>query len=184
MADVERDATLARILVVELAAHVGIGHALERGGGLHARLATTDRGHGGKPSVGVALELDLKAFGAKRAQKPRAAGGCQEPCEIKHPNAVKRERPSARRRLTGVRHRGLRVDRRRAARNLAIHRGGVFVEAWRAPSRRPAGGRANPLRRGIAERLAKFGMLQIDDTATLDPMRVEGVLVWFAQRRP
>ena len=184
MADVERDAALAGVLVVELAAHVGIGHALERGGGLHARLATADRRHGGEPRVGMALELDLEAFGAKRAQKPRPAGGCQEPREIEHANAVKRERLSARRRLAGVRHRGLRVDRWRAARYRAVDRGGVLVEAWRAPPRRPAGGRADPLRRRIAERLAELGMLDIGDAAALDPVGVERVLVRLAQRRP
>src|SRR5262249_49814040 len=143
MADIERDAALAGILVVELAAHVWIGHALERGGGLRARLAAADRRHGGEPGVGMALELDFEAFGAERAEKPRAAGRRQEPREIEHANAIERERHSASGCLAGLRNRGLRVDRRRAARHRAIERGGVLVEAWRAPPRRPAGGRAN-----------------------------------------
>src|SRR5262249_10629179 len=184
MADVERDATLAGVLVVELAAHVGIGHALERGGGLHARLAAADRRHGGKPRVGMALELDFEAFGPERAQEPRAAGRRQEPREIEHANAIKRERLAARRHFAGLGHCGLRVDRRRAARYRPIDRGGVLVEAWGAPPRRPAGGGANPLRRRIAERLAELGMLHIADAAPLGPVGVEWVLVWLGQRGP
>src|SRR5262249_38179752 len=151
MADVERNAALAGILVVELAAHVGIDHALERGSGLHARLAAADRRHGSEPRVGMALEFDFEAFGTERAQEPRAAGRRQEPREIEHANAIERERFSARGRFPGLRPRGLRVDRWRTAGYWVIDCGGVLVEAWRAPPRNPAGGRANPLRRRIAE---------------------------------
>src|SRR5215813_10097326 len=173
MADVERDATLAGILVVELAAHVGIGHALKRGGCLHARLAPADRRHGGEPRVGMALELNLEAFGAERAQEARAARRGQEPREIEHANAIERERLSSSRHSTGLRRHGLWVDHWRAARHRTIERGGILVEAWRAPARRPAGGGANPLGRRIAQRLAKFGMFHITYATPLDPVGVE-----------
>jgi hypothetical protein len=53
MADIERDATLAGILVIELAAQIGIAHTGQRTGRNIARLAAPDRRHRRQPRVGI-----------------------------------------------------------------------------------------------------------------------------------
>src|SRR5580704_15377542 len=73
---------LAGILVVELAAHVGIAHAGQRTGRRIARDAAADRRHCRQPRVGIVLPLDLEALRAHCGEKPRAAGGRKKPGEI------------------------------------------------------------------------------------------------------
>ena len=69
MADVQRDAAFAGILVVELAAHVGVAHAGQRPGRGVARGAAADRRHRREAGVGIVLPFDLEALGAHRGQK-------------------------------------------------------------------------------------------------------------------
>src|SRR5881397_1837600 len=97
MPDVQRDPALARVLVVELSAHVGIGHAPERRGGAIARGASADRRHRGHARVRMALQLYLDALGAERGEESRAARGGQEPREIENADSVQREWLAARR---------------------------------------------------------------------------------------
>ena len=66
MTHVQRDAALARIFVVELSAHVHIGHAGQRRGCFIARFAPTDRRHRGETRIGMAFQFNLDAFCAER----------------------------------------------------------------------------------------------------------------------
>src|SRR5580704_2922289 len=74
MPDIQGNAALAGILVVELAAHVGIAHAGQWTGRRVARGAAADRRHRRQPRVGIVLPLDLEALRAHCGEKPRAAG--------------------------------------------------------------------------------------------------------------
>ena len=182
--DVERDAALAGILVVELPAHVRIGDALQRRRGLIARSAASERRHRGEPRIRVALELHLDALGAECAQEPRAAGRGEEPREVEDADPVQRERLAVRRERLVDRRTRIGIDHREVARPLEGHGRGVLVQQRRAPPDRPGRARRDPLARGVAERAADFRVLDVGATAARDPVRILGVFVGLPERRP
>src|SRR3979411_2114665 len=98
MPHVERDAALAGIFVVELPAHVEIGHAGQRRSRLVARLASADRRHRGETRSRVALQFDLDAFGPEPTHEPRATRRSEEPRKIHDAYAIQRKRLAAARR--------------------------------------------------------------------------------------
>ena len=73
MADVQRNAALAGILVVELSAHVVVLDPRQRTSRGIARRASADRRHRRQPRVGIVLPLHLETFRAHRGEEPRAA---------------------------------------------------------------------------------------------------------------
>src|SRR5437588_6834091 len=103
MPDVQRDPALARVLVVELTAHVGIGHAGQRTGRRVTRRAAADGRHRGHARVRVALELDLDALGAEGGEEPRTAGRGEKPREVEDADPLQRERLGARRERLALR---------------------------------------------------------------------------------
>ncbi len=107
MTDIEREAALAGVLVVELAAHVGILDAGQRRRRAHARFASADRRHRRKPRIGILLPFDFQAFGTERREKARAAGRSEKPGKIENADVLKRERLAAR----GQLRRGRRLAR-------------------------------------------------------------------------
>src|SRR5215472_15639402 len=127
MPDVERDAALARIFVVELPAHVGIGHAAQRRRGALARLAAADGRHRGKPRVRMALELDFKTLRTEGAEEPRAAGRGEKPGEVEDADAVERKRLAAPRLFSRPRRVRVRIDRRRAALRKRVDVAGILI---------------------------------------------------------
>ena len=80
--NVERNAALAGILVVVLAAHIQIGDPGKRRRRRLARLPAADWRHCGEARVGIFLPFDLDAFGAQRRREPRAAGGGKKPGKV------------------------------------------------------------------------------------------------------
>ena len=84
----------------------------------------------------------------------------------------------ARRPRVGGDHR--QVARRAAASTVF----GVLVQQRRAAADRPRRARREPLARGVAERAAELGMLDVGAAPAREPVRVHRVLVRLAQRRP
>ena len=182
--DVQRDAALAGILVVELAAHVGVAHAGQRAGRRIARRAAADRRHRRQPRVGIVLPFDLEALRTHRGEKPRAAGGGKKPREIEDLDSLQREGLV----VQGGEARGLDAARlrrhARAADAFAEHRRGIFAEQWRAAADLPAGLVAEPFAGRIAEAAAQLRVLDIGEGVAGEPMLVERILVRLAQWRP
>ena len=111
MADVQRNAALAGVLVVELPAHVEVFHPRQRPGRRIARRASADRRHRGEPRVRIVLPLDLVTFRPHRREKPRPARRRQEPREIQDLHALQRKRLAVQRRLVTCRSYGFRLRR-------------------------------------------------------------------------
>jgi hypothetical protein len=80
--NVERNAALAGVLVVVLAAHIRIGDPGKRRRRQLARLPAADRRHCGEARVRIFFPFDLDAFGAQRRREARAAGGGQKPGKV------------------------------------------------------------------------------------------------------
>ncbi len=184
MAHVQRYAALARILVVELAAHIRVRDPLEGRRRLLPGFAAADRRHRGHAGVGMALQLHLEAFRPKGAHEAGAAGGGQKPGEVENADAVEGEGLAALRGLSRPRRVSVRRDLGRRIGERRLHARRVFVQQRSAAPRYPAGRGGDPFARRIAERLIVFRMLDIADAPARDPVRVEGVLVRLAQRRP
>ena len=83
-----------------------------------------------------------------------------------------------------------RLDTRRARnhRRGTLRRGGhglgILIEQRRAPADRPGGGSAEPFARGVAEGASQFGVFDVRTAVAGQPVRIEGILVRLAQRRP
>ena len=184
MPDVQRDPSLARILVVELAAHVRIGDARQRSRRAIAGGATSDRRHRGHARVGVTLQLDLDALGAERAQEPSAAGRRQEPREVQDADVVQRERLAASRESLVDPSARSHVDHWHVALTREQHGLRVLVQQRGAPADRPRRARRDPFARGIAERAAELRMLDVSTALPCEPVRIHRVFVGLAQRRP
>src|SRR5215813_13046755 len=75
-------------------------------------------------------------------------------------------------------------DHRRGARRRSGNSLSIFVQQRRPSADRPGGGGAEPFARGVAEGAAQFRVFDVRTTAAGEPMRIEGVLVRLAQRRP
>ena len=184
MSHVQRDPALARVLVVELPAHVRIGHALERRRCPIARGATADRRHRRHACVRMALQLDLDRLGAERAQEPRAARRGQEPREVEDADLVQRKRLAARRQpfAHGRARRG--IDHRQVALTRKHHGRRILVQERRAPAHGPGRARREPLARGVAERATELGVLDVGAAPAREPVWIHRVLVRLAQGRP
>ena len=115
VADVQRNAALAGVLVVEMAAHVGVPDPRQRPGRRVARGAAADRRHRRQPRVGIVLPLDLEALRAHRGEKPRAAGRGEKPGEIEDLDALQRKRLVVQRRDAAGSRRRAAVPARSAA---------------------------------------------------------------------
>ena len=138
MADVEGDAALSGILVVELATHVRVAHTGEGSRRRVARGAPTNRRHRCKPRVGVVLPLDLETFRPHRRKKAGAARRGQKPRKVENPDPLQRKRLLMHRRVArGLDPARLGRDARRAH-LLAEHRLGVLAQERRAAADLPA----------------------------------------------
>src|SRR5208283_5689314 len=82
MADVQRDAALAGIFIVELPAHIGIAHAGKRPGRGIARGTAAERRHGSQSRIGIVLPFHLEALRPHSGEETGAAGGSEKPGEI------------------------------------------------------------------------------------------------------
>ena len=186
MADVQRNAALAGVLVVELAAHVGVLHPRQRAGRRIARGSAADRRHRGEPRVGIVLPLDLEAFGAHRGEEARAAGGRQEPGEIEDLHTLQRKRLVVQRRDHRAVHRlAAAPGTLGAARRFAQHRFGVLAQQRRAPADLPAGLGGQPFAGRVAERCGHArDVARRRRILRLQPVLVERVLMRLANRRP
>ena len=180
---VERDAALARIFVVELTAHVDVGHALQWRGGFFARCASALRRHRRQTRIGMRLQFDLDAFRAERRQKARAARRSEEPREVDDTYAFQRQRLAAfGKRLTGINLR-IRADSRCRTLGRRHHCRRIFVQQRRATTHHPIVGGADPLARGITEFLTQFRMLDIGDATARLPVLIDGVFIGLSKRR-
>src|SRR5579872_5635269 len=184
MADVERDAALARILVEEIAAHVGILDPRQWPRRLIACLAAADRRHPRQPRVGIVLPFDLVALRAHRREKARAARGGEKPGEIENLDALERERLVVQRRAARVLDLARLGGNAGLARSLAEHGLRVLTQKWRAAADLPARLAAKPFRGRVGERTPELGMLDFGKGLARPPMLVERVFVRLAQRRP
>ena len=166
MADVQRDAALAGVLVVELAAHVGVGDAGQRRGRRIARRPSAHRRHRGQARVGIVLPFDLDALGAQRGEEARAAGGRQEPGEVEDAHALQRERLVVRRRnASGSRRRAAAPARSDGAPPRAST---ASVSSPSSGARRPTCQlvlRAEPFAGRIAEAAAMLRMVDFGEAA-------------------
>ena len=161
VADIQRNAALAGVLVVELAAHVGVLQTDQRAGGGIAGGPATDRRHRRQAGIGVVFPLHLVAFRPHRREAARAASGRQEPGEIENFYPLQRKRLAVQRRNNGVVipawlgwHAGL-------AGGLLQHRLSVFAKQRRATADLPTGGGGQPFAGRITEAAAVLGVMHI-----------------------
>ena len=154
VADVQRDAALAGVLVVELAAHVGVLHARQRAGGGVAGGASADwapwrrGGCRGCPSTPLCR---IRRPCAARKRVPPAEARNQAKSRIRMPCSgnglsCRAELAGLRRVLPGPERSGFRQDG-----------SGVLTEQGGAAADLPAGPVAEPFAGGIAERTVVFG---------------------------
>ena len=143
-ADVERDAALAGVLVVELAAHVGVGHAGQRRRSRARRASRPPTGrHRAEAGVGIGVPLDLDALGAERGEEAGAAGRGEEPGEVEDAHAVERHRLCRAADGDGsARRRSRRRRSRPASRARSSAAGPSSVSSPRSGARRPTTPRA------------------------------------------
>ena len=139
MADVQRDAAFAGVLVVELPAHVRVSHSWQRSSCDITCRTAADRCHRGKARIGIVLPFDLVAFRTHRGEESRAAGRGQEPREVEDLHALQRKRLVVQRRQSWA-CRAARLRRHaRPPRCFAQDRCRVLAQQRCSPSDLPAG---------------------------------------------
>ena len=184
MADIQRNAALAGILVVELPAHVEVFHPRQRPRRGIARRPSADRRHRRQARVGIVLPLHLVAFRAHRGQEPGPTRRGQEPREIQDLHALQRERLVMQRRTPSTRVAAQDGGNEGRACRFRQDRLGILPQQRCAPADLPAGPRGQPLAGGITERPPVFRMIHIGKGPPGQPVRIQRVFVRLADRGP